>query len=181
MFTWPDLVSSPTTTLLLLFFADDIAAIANSELITNWSYREILQQALNWMPTWTKHWCIKLNQMKSTNPRKRIHVYLNGILITQCASNIRVLQQMYWIVIGNSETIVESTFRIYKSVIKSTWTCGIQLWCYTNSSNREIAQRSRNEFLQCTTNVCRYTPNVINNSQRSPCKKNFAIIWGATP
>jgi len=52
-----------------------------------------------------------------------------------------------------SHLSIENKLLIYKAVIKSIWSYGIELWCSASKSNIVIRQRSQSKILRAITNA----------------------------
>jgi len=53
---------------------------------------------------------------------------------------------MYWLLGSKSQLSIESKL-LYKAILESIWTCGVQLWGTAADSNMEIIQRFQNKYL----------------------------------
>jgi hypothetical protein len=56
-------------------------------------------------------------------------------------------KQMHWLLGRRSTVSIESKLLLYKAVLKSIWTYGIQPWGTTSNSNFEIVQRFQSKTL----------------------------------
>ena len=59
--------------------------------------------------------------------------------------------ELNWLIRSHSKLSLDNKATIYKGIIKPTWTCGIQLYGYTSSSNIELILRSQSEMLRTMT------------------------------
>jgi hypothetical protein len=67
-------------------------------------------------------------------------------------------EQIHWL-FGRRSTLSTESKLLYKVVLKSTWTCGIQLWGTASNSNIEILQRSQFKILRSILNAPWYISN----------------------
>jgi hypothetical protein len=82
------------------------------------------------------------------------------------------LTKMYWLLGRKSNLSTNNKLLIYKAILKSIWTYGIQLWGTTSNSNIEILERFQSKVLRLIVNVPRYVPNsVIRKDLRIPSVK----------
>jgi len=58
------------------------------------------------------------------------------------------LSKMYWMLGSKSQLSIESKLLLYKAILKSMWTYGVQLWGTTSNSNIEIIERFQNKYLR---------------------------------
>ena len=64
---------------------------------------------------------------------------------------------------------LENRILIYKTILKSVWTYGIQLWGTTSNSNIEIIQRFQSKILRMMANASWFvTNNTIHNDLNIP-------------
>lgn len=68
---------------------------------------------------------------------------------------------MYWMIGRKSQLSTENKILIYKNIIISIWSYGIQLWGTASLSNISIIQRFQNKMLRCIVNVPWYVPNKV--------------------
>jgi hypothetical protein len=66
---------------------------------------------------------------------------------------------MYWLLGCNSELSVQNKLILYKQVIHSVWSYGIQLWGCTSESNIQVIQYYQNKVLKCIVNALWYVRN----------------------
>jgi len=57
-------------------------------------------------------------------------------------------RKMYWLMGRYSALSVYNKLKLYQQVLEPVWTYGIQLWCCTSQSNRNIIQRFQNRILR---------------------------------
>jgi len=58
-----------------------------------------------------------------------------------------------------SATTLENKVRLYKAILKTVWTYGIQLWGTASNSNIEILQRYQSKILRQIVNPPFYISN----------------------
>jgi len=51
------------------------------------------------------------------------------------------LSKIYWLLGSKLQLPIESELLLYKAILKSIWTWGVQLWSTAANSNMEIIQR----------------------------------------
>jgi hypothetical protein len=68
-------------------------------------------------------------------------------------------RKMYWLLGRNSELSVHNKIILYKQVIRSVWSYGIQLWGCASDSNIQVIQRYQNKVLKCIVNTPWYVRN----------------------
>jgi hypothetical protein len=68
-------------------------------------------------------------------------------------------RKMYWLPGRNSEVSVYNKLIIYKEVIRSVWSHGIQLWGCASDSNIEVIQRYQSKMLKYVVNAPWYVRN----------------------
>jgi hypothetical protein len=56
-------------------------------------------------------------------------------------------ERMYWLIGRNSSLSLHNKLLLYKQILKTIWTYGIQLWGCTKQSNIDIIQRFQNKVL----------------------------------
>jgi hypothetical protein len=66
---------------------------------------------------------------------------------------------MHWLLGRRSTLSTEGKLQLYKAVLKTIWTYGVQLWGTASNSNIEILQRFQSKILRSILN----TPQYINN------------------
>jgi hypothetical protein len=123
-----------------------------------------LQQVSDNIATWTRKWRIKLNETKSmyinfTNQKiDQRSILLNGVKIPPAntakylgmtldaklrwKAHIKKKQvelqikfrKMYWLLGRRSELSMYNKLLLYKQVLRSVWTYGVQLWGCTKKS-----------------------------------------------
>jgi hypothetical protein len=68
-------------------------------------------------------------------------------------------RKMYWLLGRNSELSFHNKIILYKQVIRSVWSYGIQLWGCATDSNIEVIQSYQDKVLKCIVNAPRYVQN----------------------
>lgn len=180
-----DIPTSPNC--FIATFADDTALLATGK--STLETTEALQTALNMLITWTQIWRIKLNNLKSVHinftlkKTTQYPLYIDGTVIPYSDSakylgmtldaklrwkehvkkkkeelDIK-LSKLYWLLGRRSKLSTYNKILIYKQVLKSVWTYGIQLWGCTSQNNINIIQRFQNKALRCIMNVPWYIRN----------------------
>ena len=66
---------------------------------------------------------------------------------------------MYWLMGRRSALSIHRKLMLYKQILKSVWTYGIQLWGCTKQSNIDIIQRFQNKVLRNIVNALWYIRN----------------------
>jgi len=56
-------------------------------------------------------------------------------------------KKMYWLMGGRSALSIHNQLMMYKQILKTVWTYGIQLWECTKQSNVDIIQRFQNKVV----------------------------------
>lgn len=169
-------------------FADDTVVMAVSESQTEAvnQLQHALDKISKWTTDWkiklnelkSVHVTYALRQRNSN-----FQTYLNGVQIPQADSakylglhldsrlnwkhhvrqkseQIRLKKrEMYWLIGRYSKLNLYCKRLIYMSIIKPIWTYGIQLWGCAKQSNRNVIQRSQNNFLRTITDAYRYVTN----------------------
>ena len=69
------------------------------------------------------------------------------------------LKKFYWLIVRRSNLSTQNKITLYKTVIKSIWTYGIQLWGTASNSNIEILQRFQSKTLIFLINAPWYVTN----------------------
>jgi hypothetical protein len=78
---------------------------------------------------------------------------------------------MYWLLGRKFKLSVSNKLLIYKAILKSIWTYGIQLWV-TSNSNIALLERFQSKVLRLIVNTPWYVPNsVIRKDLRIPSVK----------
>ncbi|CAK1552922.1 unnamed protein product [Leptosia nina] len=62
-------------------------------------------------------------------------------------------RNLYWMLGRNSRITLENKLLIYKSILKTAWTYGIQVWGSASNTNIAILQRVQNAILRTISNV----------------------------
>jgi hypothetical protein len=158
-------------------FADDTAIMATRNTLDESTTK--LQRAADDTAIWTRKWRIKLNGTKSTYinfTNQKIDqrsILLNGVRIPQAITakfpgmaliaklrwkaHIKKKQaelqikfrKMYWPLGRRSELSMYNKPLLYKQVLRSIWTSGVQLWGWAKKkSNIDIIQRYQNKVLR---------------------------------
>jgi hypothetical protein len=73
----------------------------------------------------------------------------------------RSLTKMYWLFGRKSKLSINNKLLIYKVILKSIWTYGIQLWGTTSNSNIEILERSLCKVLRLIVDAPWYVSNSV--------------------
>jgi hypothetical protein len=68
---------------------------------------------------------------------------------------------MYWLLGRKSKLSINNKLFIYKTILKPTWTYGIQLWGTASTSNIEILECFQSKALCMKTDAPWYVPNTI--------------------
>jgi hypothetical protein len=71
------------------------------------------------------------------------------------------LTKMYWLFGRKSLLSLSNKILIYKTILKSIWTYGIQLWGTASTSNVEILERFHTKALRLIEDAPWYVPNTI--------------------
>jgi hypothetical protein len=71
------------------------------------------------------------------------------------------LFKMYWLLGHNSKLSISNKLLVYKVILKSIWTYGIQLWGSASISNIEIMERFQGKVLRMITDAPWYVPNSV--------------------
>jgi hypothetical protein len=66
------------------------------------------------------------------------------------------LTKMYWLLGRKSNLSTSNKLLIYKAILKSSWTYGIQVWGTTSNSNNEILERFQSKVLRLIVNALWY-------------------------
>jgi hypothetical protein len=83
---------------------------------------------------------------------------------------------MYWLLGRKSKLSTNNKLLIYKVILKSIWTYGIQLWGTTSNSNIEILERFQSKVLRLIVDAPWYVSNyVIRKDLRIPTVKEEEI------
>jgi hypothetical protein len=61
------------------------------------------------------------------------------------------LRKLYWIIGRKSQLSLENKLLVYKAILKSIWTYGVQLWGSASSSNIEILESFQSKVLRIIT------------------------------
>lgn len=150
-----------------------------------------LQKYLDVVQLWFKKWRITINETKSIQVTYTLKkgdcpgIYLNNQQIPQGQIakylgmhldrrltwrkhiwtkrkqlNLK-MKQFYWLIGRKSKLSLKNKLLIYKSIIKPTWTYGIQLWGTASNSNIEIIERFQNKTLRTIINAPWFIPNSL--------------------
>jgi hypothetical protein len=68
---------------------------------------------------------------------------------------------MYWLLGRKSKLSIKNKLLIYKTILKPSWACGIQLWGTASTSNIEILERFQLKDLRMITDTPWYVPNMV--------------------
>jgi hypothetical protein len=71
------------------------------------------------------------------------------------------LRKLYWIFGRKSQLSLENKLLVYKEILKSIWTYGVQLWGSASNSNIEILERFQPKMLRIITGAPRYVPDAV--------------------
>jgi hypothetical protein len=71
------------------------------------------------------------------------------------------LTKMYWLLGRKSKLSTSNKLLIYKTILKSIWTYGIQLWGTASTSSIEILERFQSKALRMIMDAPRYVPNMV--------------------
>lgn len=182
-----DLPVTPDVTIAT--YADDTAILSFSKHPAEASAK--LQRSLTEINKWFNKWRIKASASKSiqvtftlrretcppvhlggrelphSNSVKYLGLHLDRRLTWQKHIETKrdeinlKYKGLYWLLGRNSKLSLDNKILIYKAVIKSVWTYGIQLWGATCVSNINKIQRSQNYILKQISNA----PWFIRNSE----------------
>jgi hypothetical protein len=67
---------------------------------------------------------------------------------------------MYWLIGRNSKLSLENKMLLYRTIIKSIWTYGVEIWGCASQSNISIIQRCQSNILRMIANVPWYVYNI---------------------
>jgi hypothetical protein len=70
--------------------------------------------------------------------------------------NLQLRLQMNWLIGRKSKLTIENNLLLYKAIIKSIWSKGIQLWGCAKPSNTQIIQRVQSKIRRMVFNAPRY-------------------------
>lgn len=168
-------------------FADDTAVLTvnkNAEMAS-----KLLQDYLNTLSNWLKHWRIKANESKSThvtftlnhgscppvqmnqvelpqeNEVKYLGLYLDKKLKwkTHIKTKRKALDiqtnKMNFLIGSNSKMSLENKLLIYKCIIKPIWTYGIQLWGTASNTTIKTLQQFQSKTLRKIAAAPQYITN----------------------
>ena len=68
-------------------------------------------------------------------------------------------KEINWLIGRNSNLSLENKLLVYKTVIKPSWTYGIELWGYASISNVTVIQRSQSKIFRTIANAPWYVSN----------------------
>ena len=68
-------------------------------------------------------------------------------------------QELCWLLGRSSHLSVDNKHLLYKSILTSIWTFGIELWAYACKSNITVIQSCRSEILRAIFDAPRYVKN----------------------
>jgi hypothetical protein len=148
-----------------------------------------LQDQLRIIENWTRKWRLKINETKSSHitfTLRRGHcppVYINQTVVPQ-AKTVKYLglhydkrltwknhvamkrkqldlktPEIHWLIGKHSPLSLENKLLIYKTVLKTVWTYGIELWGCATKSNVAVIQRYQSRLLRTITNAPWYVSN----------------------
>jgi hypothetical protein len=140
---------------------------------------------------WLKKWCMKANETKSAHVTFTLKrppcpsAQLNSTYLVQlddvkylCTHLVRWLTwrkhittkrkqldpqlwKLYWILVWKSQLSLENKLLMYKAILKTIWTYGVQLWGMASNSNIDILERFQSKVLRIVTNAPWYVPNTV--------------------
>lgn len=162
-------------------FADDTALLASHTCPIQAS--RILQTSLNKTEEWLAKWRIAASVSKSVHVTFTLRkkdcdpVSLNGTQLPHHESvkylgmhldrrltwrkhletkrneiNLKY-RGLFWLLGRNSKLAIDNKILIYKTILKPTWTYGIQLWGSASASNIMIVQRAQNHIIRQIANA----------------------------
>jgi len=70
-------------------------------------------------------------------------------------------RKLYWILGRKSKLSLVNKLLVYKAILKSVWTYGVQLWGTASNSNIEILERFQSKVLWIITDAPWYVPNTM--------------------
>ena len=178
-------------------FADDTAILSTSRDPQLASQH--LQNHLDLFQQWATAWKITINQAKSvqttfttrktTCPQvsiqntpipvqsevKYLGLHLDQKLTwqkhikTKRQQMTMKLREMSWLMNRKSKLSLKNKLMLYKCIIKTIWTYGIQLWGCAKPSNTQIIQRLQSRVLRTITNAPWYVSNrTLHNDLQVP-------------
>lgn len=170
-------------------FADDTAILTSHSNAVIASER--LQESLTKIQPWLRKWRDRINESKLTHvtftTRRDIcpPVTLNNKALPQ-KDNVKYLgihldqrltwkkhiwmkrkqlglklHNMYWLLGRKSKLSLENKILLYKAILKTVWTYGIQLLGTASISNIEILQRFQSKVLKIIVNAPWFVPNEV--------------------
>jgi hypothetical protein len=71
------------------------------------------------------------------------------------------LRKLYWILGRKSQLSLENKLLVYKAILKTIWTYGVQLWGTASNSNIDILERFQFKVLRIITDAQRYVPKTM--------------------
>jgi len=69
------------------------------------------------------------------------------------------LSKTYWLLGSDSQLSIENKLLLYEAILKSIWTCSVQLWGTASNSNMKIIQKFRNKYPRIIVNALCYVTN----------------------
>jgi hypothetical protein len=82
-------------------------------------------------------------------------------IITKRKQSDLKLRNLYWIIGRKSQLSLENKLLVYKVILKTVWTYGIQVWGTASNSNLEKLERFKSKVLRMITDAPWYVPNTI--------------------
>ena len=90
------------------------------------------------------------------------------------------LRNLYWIIGRKSQLSLENKLLVYKVILKTVWTYGIQLWGTASNSNLEILELFQSKVLHIITDAPWYITNaIIKRDLQIPTVKQEARKYSA--
>ena len=71
------------------------------------------------------------------------------------------LHKPYWIIGWKSQLPLENKLLVYKAILKTIWTYGVQLWGSASNTNINILERFQSKVLRIITDTPWYVPNMV--------------------
>lgn len=180
-----DLPTTERTTIAT--FADDTAILSANEDPSCASQH--LQEHLNKIEDWSHRWRVTVNETKSKHitfslrkencPKVKLNntelheadtikylglhldrrlTWKTHIKTKRKEAQLKVLK-LSWLINRQSKLSLHNKIQIYKTIIKPTWTYGIELWGSSSKSNLEILKRFEAKTLRKLCNAPWYVTN----------------------
>jgi hypothetical protein len=71
------------------------------------------------------------------------------------------LTKTYWLLRRKSKLCTSNKLLLCKTILKPTWTYGIELWGTASTSNKEILERFQSKAMRITLDAPWYVPNMV--------------------